>query len=146
SYAPKADAPSIDLDDAWLVFLRDRLGLESLQTETQLFAATLLDRDGRGKALASLLATVPGAREELAAVLERRLGGGGSAPLILAAWLDGASVELAAFAAVGEAARGVLSEGQGPQFTLLTTVLEMRVLHTERHPLAPLREKGGVAA
>ncbi|WP_437905306.1 BREX-2 system phosphatase PglZ [Sorangium sp. So ce327] len=129
----RGDAPSIDLDDAWLVFLRDRLGLEGLETEAQLFAATLLDRDRRGNALGALLAAVKGAREEVTDVLGRRMGP--SAPLILAAWLEDAAVELAAMAIVGEATRAVLNEAKGPSFTLLTTVLEMRVLQTQGHPL-----------
>ncbi|XXT25144.1 BREX-2 system phosphatase PglZ [Sorangium sp. So ce429] len=139
----RGEAPSIDLDDAWLVFLRDRLGIEGLETEAQLFAATLLDREHRGKALAALLAQVKDAQDELAVVLERRMGP--SAPRVLSAWLSDASVELAAMAIVGEAARSALSERQGQAFNLLTTVIEMRVLQTPGHPLRPARKADGMA-
>ncbi|WP_437291035.1 BREX-2 system phosphatase PglZ [Sorangium sp. So ce406] len=138
----RGDAPSIDLDDAWLVFLRDRLGIEGLETEAQLFAATLLDRDRRGKALGALFAAVKGAREEVTDVLGRRMGP--SAPLILSAWIEDAVVELAAMAIVGEATRAVLNEAKGASFTLLTTVIEMRVLQTQGHPLRPVRDREGV--
>jgi hypothetical protein len=139
----RGEAPSIDLDDAWLVFLRDRLGVEALETEAQLFAATLLDRERRGKALGALVAPIKGAAEELVQVLDRRLGP--SAPHVLAAWLGDAVVELSALALAGEATREVLREGKGHGFALLTTVLEMRVLQTPDHPLRPLRNSGGVA-
>ena len=129
----RGEAPSIDLDDAWLVFLRDRLGIAGLETEAQLFAATLLDRERRGKPLAALLEQVKGAREELVQVLDLRMGP--SAPRLLAAWLDDATVELAAMAVVGEATRATLSEGNGAAFTLLTSVLAMRVRQTQGHPL-----------
>ncbi|WP_437338613.1 BREX-2 system phosphatase PglZ [Sorangium sp. So ce394] len=139
----RGEAPSIDLDDAWLVFLRDRLGIEGLETEAQLFAATLLDREHRGKALAALLAQVKEAREELAAVLARRMGP--SAPRVLSAWLNDAGVELAAMAVVGEAARAALSERQGEAFNLLTTVIEIRVLQSPGHALRHVRDEGMAA-
>ena len=137
----RGEAPSINLDDAWLLFLRDRLGIEVLETEAQLFTATLLNRERRGKALAACFNQVKGAWEGLRPMCSN-LRMGPSARLVLAAWLDGATVELAAMAVVAEATRSVLSEGQGASFTLLTTVIEMRVRQTQGHPLRPL---GGAA-
>jgi hypothetical protein len=131
----RGEAPSIDLDDAWLAFLRDRLGVEGLETEAQLFAATLLDRERRGKALAALFEQVKGAWEELVQVLDLRMGP--SARLLLTAWRDDTAVELAAMAVVAEATGAVLREGEGTAFTLLTTVIEMRVRQTQGHPLRP---------
>lgn len=139
----KGEAPSIDLDDAWLVLLRERLGLEVVPTEAQLFAAVLLDKERRGKALAALLAEIKGAREELSQVLDRRLGP--SARWILAAWLEDAAVELAALAVVGEATRGVLGDRTHASYTLLTALLEQRVRSKQKHPLQPLRDAEGTA-
>lgn len=126
------DAPSVDLEDAWLIFLRKRLDVAVLETEAQLFWATLIERDGRGKALATLLAGVEGARKELADILVRRLGP--SADPILSAWLEDSSVELAAMAVVGEATRAALSATDG-SFALLTMALEMRIAQSGTHPL-----------
>ncbi|MDC3959009.1 BREX-2 system phosphatase PglZ [Polyangium jinanense] len=134
----QGEAPSIDLDDAWLVLLRNRLGLEAVPTEAQAFAAVLLDRERRGKSLAAVLAEVKGAREELGQVLDRRLGA--SARWIVAAWLDDAAVELAAMAVVGEAVRAALGDRTSQSFALLMTVLEMRVRQVAGHPLLPLQQ------
>jgi hypothetical protein len=138
----RGEAPSIDLDDAWLVFLRERLGIEGLETEAQLFAATLLDRERRSETLAALFGQVKGAQEELIQVLDRRMGP--CAPLVLAAWLEDTTVELAAMAIAGEATRPTLSEGKGAGFALLTTVFEMRVRQRQGHPLQPARALGVV--
>ena len=126
------DAPSVDLEEAWLVFLRKRLGVAVLETESQLLWATLNDRDGRGKPLGALLESVDGSRKELADVLARRLGA--SAPLIVGAWLEESSVELAAMALVGEATREALTPGHA-SFGALTIALEMRIAHGDKHPL-----------
>ena len=123
------EAASVDLDEAWLLLLRDRLSHKAaIETEAQLFAAVLLDRDQRGPELATLLDGVSGARDELGEALGLRLGG--SAPRIAGAWLDGSAVELLAAALVGEATRVILAEGQGASFTLLTSVLETLVVRT----------------
>ncbi len=134
------DAPSIDLDDAWLVFLRNHLGTSVLDTETQLFSFTLLDRDGRGKALGLLFGTVPGAQKELESVLAQRLGS--CAGPILGAWLSERSVELAAMSIVGEATREVLVERTG-SFALLSMALEMHIAQSEAHPLRSVHGQDG---
>lgn len=137
------EAPSVDLDEAWLVFLRDRLDHEGLETEAQFFAAALLDRERRGQALSRLFAEVKGAQKELSEVLERRMGA--SAPRVLAAWLGDVAVELAAMALVGEAARDALSHRLSPGYALLTTVVEQRVLRTPGHALRSARDTEGAA-
>lgn len=139
----RGDAPSIDLDDAWLVFLRDRLVLEALETEAQLFTATLLDREHRGLELAALLAKVPEARDELADVIERRMSP--SARRVLAAWLEDAAVELAAMGVVGEATRSVLNDPRGEAFGRLMSAVEMRVVQIPGHPLRPVRDAARAA-
>jgi hypothetical protein len=139
----RGDAASVDLDDAWLALVRERLRAPHLESAAQLLAAALLDRDRRGPALADLLRQVKNAHEELRAVLERRMG-----PLavpVLAAWLGDRAVELAAMAVVGEATRATLSEGAGASFTLLSTVVEMRVIQAEGHPLRAARDTDGMA-
>jgi len=139
----RGDAASVDLDDAWLAVVRERLRVPHLEGAAQLLAGALLDRDRRGPALAELLDQVKDAREELASVLERRMGPSG--PAILAAWLGDRAVELGAMVIVGEATRAILTGGGGPSFTLLTAVLDVRIVHTAGHPLRSLREKEGTA-
>jgi len=133
----KGEAPSVDLDDAWLLVVRNRLEPESFSTEAHLFAAMLLDRERRGASLATLLADVPKAREELADVLERRLGS--NARWILEAWLEDLAVELAAMAIVGEAARATLNDPGAELHRVLLAVIRERVRRTAKHPLATLQ-------
>lgn len=142
SYA-QGDAPSVDLDDAWMLLLRDRLRTLQLETEAQLFVACLLVGDAPGKDLGALLETEALALEELLDVASRRLGS--CAGTILRAWLSESTVELAALALVGEATRAALTESGGEGHEALVTALEMRVAQRARHPLAPLRSKEGVA-
>lgn len=142
SYA-QGDAPSVDLDDAWMLLLRDRLRSHPLETEAQLFVACLLAGDAPGKDLDALLETEAGALSELLDVASRRLGS--CAGTILRAWLSESTVELAALALVGEATRVALTESGGEGHDALVTALEMRVTQRARHPLAPLRSEEGVA-
>ena len=134
----RGEAPSIDLDDAWLVHLRNRLDLDTIPTEASFFAATLSDKEQRAQTLSLVLGEVPGAQEELCQVLERRLGA--SARWILSAWLGGSITELAVVAVLGEATRNVLTEGRGPELSVLKTALEQRVrfFSPKAHPLRPL--------
>lgn len=133
----KGEAPSVDLDDAWLFLVRNRLEPESFATEAQLFAAVLVDRERRGATLAPIFAEVKGAREELAEVLERRLGP--SAPWIVNAWLEDMAVELAAMAVVGEAVRSTLNDPGAELHRILLAVLRERVRRTTKHPLATMQ-------
>ncbi len=134
----KGDAPSIDLDDAWLLVLRNRLEPEPTSTEAHFFAAMLLDRERRGSTLGPILADVKDAREELAEVLDRRLGT--CAPWILQAWLEDVAVELGAMAIVGEVARATLNDTGSLSFQMLMTALEQRVRLVPKHPLVSLPE------
>jgi|GEM_PF-1545261 len=133
----KGEAPSIDLDDAWLVFLRNRLEWETITTEAQLFAAVLLDRERRGASLAAVLRDVPGARDELYEVLDRRLGA--SARWVVGAWFDEMALEVAAMAVVGEAARATLNQPGSAGFVVLMAAIEPRLRLVAKHPLAALR-------
>ncbi|HRI72147.1 MAG TPA: BREX-2 system phosphatase PglZ, partial [Polyangium sp.] len=131
----KGDAPSIDLDDAWLVLLRQRLEHE-VTTAGHLFFAVLTDRERRGTGLAEVLRSVPGAREEVFAVLERRLGT--AAPWVLAGWLEDRTREMAAMALLGEAARSTLTQPNSAGFGYLMPVLRTHVRYVDKHPLQSL--------
>ena len=136
----KGEAASIDLDEGWLLVLRDRMRAEHAGDAAQLLAGALLDRERRGPAFAEALGKVSGASEELAAVLERRMGP--TAPVVLAAWLGDAAVELAVLSVVGEAARTLLLGGGGVGFAVLTSVVEARIGQAPGHPLREVRKAG----
>lgn len=138
----RGDAASVDVDDAWLAVLRDRLGLATLESVAQLFVATLHDRERRGKPFGAALEAAT-ARAELEEVLVRRMGP--VAKTVLAAWLADLPVELASLAVVGEAARPALVSSASAGFAPLLAVVEMRVLQTLGHPLRPVRDAGGAA-
>ncbi len=142
SYA-QGEAPSVDVDEAWMLFLRDRLQTSQLETEAQLLVACLLAGDAPGRDLATLLESEAGAEGELLEVASRRLGS--CAETILRAWLSESTVELAALALVGEATRATLTESSGEGHDALVTALEIRVTQRTGHPLASLRSKEGAA-
>lgn len=136
----KGETASVDLDEGWLLLLRDRMRIEHAGDAAQLLAGALLDRERRGPAFAEALEQVKDAREELAAVLERRMGP--AAPLVLASWLSDAAVELAALSVVGEGARPLLAEGTGTGYAVLTSVVAARIGQAPGHPLREVREPG----
>jgi hypothetical protein len=134
-------AGSVDLDEAWLLFLQTHLGAVPGQlTGARLFELVLLDGETRGARMAGLLEKQPEARRELLQTVERVAGIAG--PVLVSAWLDGRADLLGAAALVGEATRTTLQgAGSGERKTLLT-VLEVAFKTTPGHPLRAVLEAG----
>jgi hypothetical protein len=134
-------AGSVDLDEAWLLFLQTHLGTVPGQlTGARLFELVLLDGEKRGAKTAALLEKQPEARQELLQTVGRVAGVAG--PVLVSAWLDDRADMLGAAALVGEATRTtLLAAGSGERKTLLT-ILEVAFKSTPGHPLRAVLEGG----
>jgi hypothetical protein len=129
-------AATIDLDEAWLMFLQAHVGSEGALTASTLLQGALLDDATRGPRLLTLLEKVPDARAELEATLTRALGS--AASIVLGGWLDGRADLVAAAALVGEAVRETLGATGSNDRKFVLGVVEAGIQATPGHPLKRL--------